>query len=194
MGIGHPKNSLYPVARSDVFYEFNVCPPSSPPWLTNIRLGQSTLEYPMSMGKVAAELTVPKPDICFFSHMNLSSLQGDLMPAWTPSIFSLDDEQLFSRLSWREGEEICCGAGSEGFCCPTFVVERTSDSGSQFLAQNQFFSSLRCIVEAQSILKERINNELPVLPMGLVNVGNWVEFWAGWVNSAGKVNPGKTAS
>jgi hypothetical protein len=137
------------------------------------------------------ELPVPNPDICFFSYMNLPSLRSDLMPAWTPTIFSLDDEKLFSRLSSVEAEEICCGAQSEAFCCPTFVVERTSDSGSQFL-QNRFFGSLRCIVEAQSILKERINNEPPVLPMGLVNVGNWVEFWAGWVNSAGKVIPGKS--
>jgi hypothetical protein len=76
----------------------------------------------MSTGKVAAELPVPKPDICFFSYMNLSSLRGYLMPAWTPSIFSLDHEKLFSRLSSREAEEVCCGAGSEGFCCPTLLL------------------------------------------------------------------------
>jgi hypothetical protein len=46
--------------------------------------------------------------------------------------------------------------------------------------------------DAQTILKERINSQLPVLPMGLVNVGNLVEFWAGWVNPAGKVNPEKS--
>ena len=146
------------------------------------------------MGKVASELTVPKPDICFFSHMNLSSIQGDLIAPSTPRHSSLDDEKLLSRLTWREAQEICCGARVAGLCCPTFVVEGKSDSASHFDAQNQFLGSFRRIVEAQSILHQRINIELPVLPMGLVNVGNWVEYWAGWVNPAGKVNPGDIAS
>jgi len=174
-------------------------PPASPPWLTNIRLGETTLKYPISMGKVAAELTAPKPDIAFFSHMNLSSLEGDLWSASTrkpfmstPTLFTLDDDALLARLSWRESQEICCGARSAGFHCPTFVVERKSDSGSLFYAENQFLGSIRCMLEAQAILKERINSHLPVLPMGLVNVGNLVEFWAAWVNPAGKVNPEKS--
>jgi hypothetical protein len=186
---------LDPTKAMNIMY----APPSSPPWLTNFRLGETTFKYPMSMDKVAAELTAPKPDVAFFSHMNRASLQSRLWSPRTrapfnstPNLFNLDDNALLSRLTWRESQEIGCGARGAGFLCPTFVIERKSDSGSLFYAENQFLGSLRCMFEAQEILKASINNELPVLPMGLVNVGNLVEFWAGWLNpDSGRVNPEK---
>ena len=80
--------------------------------------------------------------------------------------------------------EAGCGATGENFCFPTFVVERNSDCGSLYHAENQLLGALRCMLDAQKIAKFRVDNDLPVLPLGIANVGNWVSFWACWPNNS----------
>jgi len=46
-------------------------------------------------------------------------------------------------------------------------------------AENQLLGALLCMLDSQKIAKARIDNELPVLPLGFANVGNWVSFWLG---------------
>lgn len=50
----------------------------------------------------------------------------------------------------------------------TLVIERKSDSGNIYYAQNQVLGALRCMYEAQAVAKQKIDNTLPTLPLGIV--------------------------
>jgi len=93
-------------------------------------------------------------------------------------------------LSAQEFSEIACGAVGEKFCFPTVAIERQSDSGSTYFAENQLLGSLLCIYESQRIAKRRFDENLPHLALGIVNAGNWVELWGCWPrNLTDKVSP-----
>jgi len=100
------------------------------------------------------------------------------------SIFHLDQDWL-ARLTRRDFAEISCGAASQLFCFPTFTIERKSDSGSSYVAQNQLLGSLLCIYESMKVSHRHIDKNLPVMALGLVNVGNWVELWGLWPGTNG---------
>lgn len=95
-------------------------------------------------------------------------------------MFSLDHRRLCPLLSMSELLDLSCGTIGEGFCFPTLVIESKSDCVPLYYAQNQILGALRCIFEAQTIAKRKVDKTLPVLPLGIVNVGNWIEFWACW--------------
>lgn len=145
-------------------------------------MGDVQLEYPSKLAAISKDLTAPKPDVVFGSRLDASQYNDPVYKDEPPSVYSLDSERLESLLSVSEFCDRSCGAISEKFCFPTFAIERKSDNGSCFLAQNQLIQTLRCMLEAQWIAKGRINTDLPVLALGIVNVGNWVEFWAAWPN------------
>jgi len=132
------------------------------------------------MGDVAKELTIPKPDVVFGSFINRSSLESEFFTDQIPSMFSLDHRRLLPLLSMPELLDLSCGAVGEGFCFPTLVIERKRDCGPLFFAQNQVLGALRCMFEAQTVANRKVDKTLPVLPLGIVNVGNWIEFWACW--------------
>jgi len=141
------------------------------------------LSYPTSLGEVSRELTSPKPDILFGSSINRSNLVSEFYEDSEISDFSLDHRYLRQMMTLTELLEAGCGATGEIFCFPTFVVERKSDCGPLYYAENQLLGALRCMFEAQKIAKSRVNNELPILPLGITNVGNWISFWACWLNN-----------
>ena len=130
------------------------------------------------------ELTSPKPDILYGSSINRSNLVSEFFEDRPLSKFSLDHHRLRQMMTLTELLEAGCGATGENFCFPTFVVERKSDCGPLYHAENQLLGALRCMLDAQKIAKARVHNELPVLPLGIVNVGNWVSFWACWPNES----------
>ena len=138
------------------------------------------LKFPVCLRDVAKELTAPKPDLLFGSHLNASTLKSEYFPETVTNIFSLDDRRVRSLLQLQEYDELCCGLVGRGFSFPTFTVERKSDSGALYYAQNQLLGTLRCMVESQMVAKRRVDKNLPVLSLGIVNVGNWVEFWGCW--------------
>lgn len=142
------------------------------------------LSYPGSVGEVSRELTSPKLDILFGSSINRSNLVSEFFEDRHVSKFSLDHRRLRQIMTFTELLEAGCGATGENFCFPTFVVERKSDCGPLYHAENQLLGALRCMFDAQKIAKARIENELPVLPLGIVNVGNWISFWACWPNKS----------
>ena len=144
------------------------------------------LSYPTSLGEVSQELTSPKPDILFGSSINRSNLVSEFYENSEISYFSLDHRRLLQLMTFTELLEAGCGATGEIFCFPTFVVERKSDCGLLFLAENQLLGTLRCMFDAQKIANCRIDNELPILPLGITNVGNWISFWACWPNNNGE--------
>jgi hypothetical protein len=62
-----------------------------------------------------------------------------------------------------------------------FKSERKGNqTGSLYHAENQLLGAFRCMLDAQKIAKVRVDNELPVLPLGMTNVGNLVSFRACW--------------
>ena len=138
------------------------------------------LKFPAVIGTIAKTLTAPKSDVVFGSRLDASQYIDPVYKDEPPSVYSLDGERVRSIFTVSEFSDVSCGAIEDKFCFPTFTIQRKSDSGSCFLAQNQLFGTLRCILEAQMIAKRRINNSLPVLALGLVNVGNWTEFWGAW--------------
>ena len=141
------------------------------------------------MEKVAKALTAPKPDILFGAYLNRATVESDVYESQDPGIFSLDHRTM-SALSAQEFSEIACGAVGEQFCFPTVAIERKSDSGSAYFAENQLLGSLCCIYESQRIAKRRFDENLPHLALGIVNVGNWVELWGCWPrNLPEKVSP-----
>src|SRR5271167_2071785 len=95
-------------------------------------------------------------------------------------MFSLDHRRLRPLLSMSELLDLSCGTIREGFCFPTLVMERKGDCGPLYYAQNQILGALRCMFKTQTITKSKINNTLPILPLGIFNVGHWIEFWACW--------------
>jgi hypothetical protein len=105
-----------------------------------------------------------------FKHQAYGRLDSDL---------ALDSKRVKDLLSMNDFSDVSCGMTGE-FAFPSFVIERKSDSGSLFFAQNQLIGALRCIFEAQLIAQQKLDQKLPVLALGLVNVGNWIEFWAAW--------------
>ena len=138
------------------------------------------LKFPAAISAIAKTLIAPKPDVIFGSRLDASQYIDPVYKNEPPSVYSLDGERVQSIFTVSEFSDISCGAIGDKFCFPTFTIERKSDSGSCFFAQNQLFGTFRCILEAQTIAKRRINNSLPVLALGLVNVGNWTEFWGAW--------------
>ena len=130
------------------------------------------------MGDFARELTIPKPDVVFGSFINRSSLESQFFTDQVPSMFSLDHRRLARLLSMPELSDVSCGTVGEGFCFPTLVIERKGDYGPLYDAQNQILGALRCMFEAQTITKRKVDKTLPVLPLGIVNIDHWIEFWA----------------
>ena len=45
------------------------------------------------------------------------------------------------------------------------------------------------MIQARAVAQRRISSSLPILAMGLINVGNWVEFWAAWFGDEKQVIP-----
>ena len=76
--------------------------------------------------------------------------------------------------------DITCGISTYSFGFPLFVIERKSDSRSIYLAENQLFGSLICMLQAQRVAKQHVSADLPVLALGFVNIGNFIEFWVGF--------------
>ena len=138
------------------------------------------LKYPAKFASVTKSLTAPKPDVVFGACLNANVYTTEVHPDRPASVYSLDTERLESLLSVAEFSVLSCGAVGTTFCLPTFAIERKSDSGSCYLAQNQLIQTLACMLEAQRIAKRCICSSLPILALGFVNVGNWVEFWAAW--------------
>jgi hypothetical protein len=136
------------------------------------------------VGQISADLTSPNPDIVFGSALNRAGLVDELKDKIEISNFSLDHRRLEEMLDMTELLEVTCGANEHLFCFPTFVVERKSDSGSLYAVENQLLGAFRCIFEAQKIAQSRVNQDLPILPLGITNVGNWISLWAGWPNSS----------
>jgi hypothetical protein len=132
---------------------------------------------------VSRELTLPKPDILYGSSINRSNLVSEFYEDRPVSNFSLDHRRLREIMTFTELLEAGCGATGENFCFPTFVVERKSDCGPLYHAENQLLGALRCMFDAQQIAHSRIDDQLPVLPLGIANVGNWISFWACWPNT-----------
>jgi hypothetical protein len=131
------------------------------------------------MKQVSKSLGAPKPDTLFGSYLNRGTLMTHIYGTGRPGIFSID-HQLVKHLSPVELSEVACGALGEQFCFPLFVVERKSDSGALFHAQNQLLGSLSCMYEAQAIVQRKFDKNLPAIALGIVNVGNWVELWGCW--------------
>ena len=138
------------------------------------------LKYPAIISTITKTLTAPKPDVVFGSRLDASQYIDPVYKDEPLSVYSLDAERVQSLFPVSEFSDVSCGAIGDRFCFPTFAIERKSDSGSCFFAQNQLIGALRCILEAQTIAKRRISSSLPVLALGLVNVGNWAEFWGAW--------------
>jgi len=136
------------------------------------------------VGKFSGDLTPPKPDIIFGSALNRAALIDELKDNIKISNFSLDHRRLEEMLNMTELLEVGCGVTEDLFCFPTFVVERKSDNGSLYAVENQLLGAFRCIFEAQKIAQSRVNTNLPILPLGITNVGNWISLWAGWPNSS----------
>lgn len=126
----------------------------------------------------------PQPDILYGSSINRSNFVSEFFEDRQASKFSLDHRRLRQIMTITELLEAGCGATGENFCFPTFVVERESDCEPLFPAENQLLGCLRCMFDAQKIAKSRIDNDLPVLPLGIANVGNWISFWACWPNDS----------
>ena len=95
-------------------------------------------------------------------------------------MFSLDYHCLHPLLSMAELLDLSCGAIGEGLYFPKLVIEHKSDCGPLYFVQNQVLGALRCIFEAQTVAQCKLDKTLPVLPFGIVNVGNWIEFWTCW--------------
>ena len=137
------------------------------------------LKLPASLGQAAKLMTNPKPDVMFGSWLNRKEMMSTIHGDNQDSIFHLDQDWL-ARLTRRDFAEISSGAASQLFCFPTFTIERKSDSGSSYVAQNQLLGSLLCIYESMKVSHLHIDKNLPVMALGLVNVGNWVELWGLW--------------
>lgn len=135
-----------------------------------------TFKFPNTVGVVARELIAPKPDCAFGCFLNLSNWETHYFPE-DPSIFSIDIPRLRGLVNLRDYSELSCGIVGD-FSLPTFAIARESDSGAVFFAENQLLGTFRCFYEAQCVARRRIDKTLPVLPLGIVNVGNLVEFWA----------------
>ena len=125
----------------------------------------------------------------FGSHLGGGLFDDPVYTESSPSLFYLDRQKVQSLLSVQEFADLSLGAIGDIFCFPTFAIERKSDSGSLYYAQNQLIGMFRCMIEAQTIAQRRICSLLPILAMGLVNVGNWVEFWAAWFGDEKQVIP-----
>jgi hypothetical protein len=117
------------------------------------------------------------------SRLNRALLVDELKDNIKISNFSLDHRRLDEMLNMNELLEVACGVTDDLFCFPTFVVERKSDNGSLYAVENQLSRAFRCIFEAQKVAQSRVNEDLPILPLGITNVGNWIYLWAGWPNS-----------
>lgn len=152
------------------------------------RIEDVTLKFPRRLENVAEALIAPKPDILFGTYLNRATVDSDVYESQEPGIFSLDHHTM-SVLTAQEFSEISCGAIDEQFCFPTVAIQRKSDSGSSYFAENQLLGLLCCIYESQHIAKWRFDENLPHLALGLVNVGNWVELWGCWPK-----NPPETVS
>jgi hypothetical protein len=138
------------------------------------------LKFPKRFETAAKSLTVPKPDILFGAYINRATLKLDMDEYQDPGIYFINPRDLEKVLSAQEFSEIGCGAIGERFCFPTVAIERTSDSGSLYFAQNQLLGSLCCIYQAQKIARGHFSPTLPHLAMGIVNVGHNIEVWAMW--------------
>ena len=64
------------------------------------------LKFPACLQDVAKELTTPKPDLLFGSHLNASTLKSEYLPDSDISIFSLVDRRVRSLLQLQE-YDIC---------------------------------------------------------------------------------------
>ena len=154
-----------------------------------LTIEDTQLKFPASVGTAAKVLLAPKPDVVFGSHLKGGIFDDPVYTDSSPSVFCLDREKVQSFLSVQEFSDLSLGAIDDIFCFPTFAIERKSDSGSLYYAQNQLIGLFRCMIEAQAIAQRRISSFLPILAMGLVNVGNWVEFWAAWFGDEKQVIP-----
>ena len=144
------------------------------------------------MQSVSKELTIPKPDALFGSHLNRTRLRASLYGDGSKkSIFNLDSRTVNTLMTnMNDYNDITCGISGYSFGFPIFVIERKSDSGSMYFAENQLFGSLICTLQAQRVAKQRVNEDLPALALGFVNVGNLIEFWIGFdVEEDGEVYP-----
>ena len=153
--------------------------------LTVLRIQDVTLNFPKKFEKAANSLTAPKPDIVFGAYINRATLKLDMYEYQDPGVYFINHHDLVKSLSSQEFSEIGCGAIGEQFCFPTVAIERKSDSGSLFFAQNQLLGALCCIYEAQKIARLHFSSTLPHLAIGIVNVGHNVEVWAMWPNIVG---------
>lgn len=49
--------------------------------------------------------------------------------------------------------------------------------GSLYSCQHQLMGGLRCVVAAMQLVETRLKANLPVVALGLANIGNYVEVW-----------------
>jgi hypothetical protein len=138
------------------------------------------LRHPPRVATMAKTLTAPKPEVTFGSCLDGNQYINPVYKDEPRSIYSLDVERILSLFSFSEFSDISSGAIGDKFCFPTFTIERKSDSGSCFFAENELIGTLRCMLEAQIIANRRVSSSLLVVAMGLVNVGNWIEFGGVW--------------
>ena len=142
----------------------------------------------MCIAEFAKDLTIPKPDVLFGAQLNRTTLLSPSFKLDEHNIFALDSLEVMNRLQAEEFVDLSCGAVGTGFVFPTFTVERKSDSGAVYSAQNQLLGTFRCMHEAQRVARRHFDDTLPIQPMGFINVGNHIEFWGAWeVLQEGKV-------
>jgi hypothetical protein len=79
-------------------------------------------------------------------------------------------------LTQEDISSLKCGL-ARPFTFPLFVLERKSDSGSGFVARNQLFTGLLSLYESQTTANAKISANLPVLALGMTNLGDLFELY-----------------
>jgi hypothetical protein len=140
-----------------------------------VRCGDSILQYPSRFADLSTRAMSPKPDLMVGCYINGKSV--DL--ALSHNTFARFHVQTLVDAGFapEDMDDISCGLiASNVFAFPTVLIERKSDNGSLYVAQNQVLGGLTCILEAIDTTTRRLGNELDIPAIGLVNYGNLVEL------------------
>jgi hypothetical protein len=127
---------------------------------------------------MAKSMRCAKPDLLF----GLSGSSGNIN---VPQISSIKTDRYkfdfglltLLRLTTEDFEVVKCRLRGCSFSFPVLVLERESDGGNAYVARNQVFTCLLSVYEAQKLAQEKISPRLPILALGLCNVGDYFELY-----------------
>jgi hypothetical protein len=125
---------------------------------------------------MSKSMTCAKPDLIFgLSFSAGNTIEVPAIRTVKTNRYKVDAALL--KLFDLEFGIVKCGLRGRSFGFPLLVLERKSDSGNAYVARSQIFTGLLSIYEAQKVAQEKISARLPILALGLCNVGDYFELY-----------------